>query len=176
MYSNHHRGKMNRYKIRRRNYISTQSSFLEVKFKSNKGRTVKVRQASDYHNLGFDIDDQNFIHENTPYMCDTLKRVMENGFRRLMLVSKAMNERCTIDSELRFACGEHKRQLDNLVIVEVKTDGRSQSAIIDALNRRRVKPSGFSKYCVGRSLTESSIKQNRFKRKQREIGKKLKGE
>ncbi len=69
MYDNHHRGKMNRYKIRRRNYISTKSSFLEVKFKSNKGRTIKVRRTSEYDNIGFDKDDEIFISEQTPYSC-----------------------------------------------------------------------------------------------------------
>ncbi len=169
MYENHHRGKMNRYKIRRRNYISTRSSFLEVKFKSNKGRTVKVRRPSNYNDLGFNTSDQEFVNRNTPYTTDELKSVIENNFRRLMLVSKSMNERCTIDSELHFNCGDTEATLEKIVIVEVKRDGRSHSNIVDALKRRRLKPSGFSKYCVGRSLTDSTLKQNNFKRKHREI-------
>ncbi|MFI3280069.1 MAG: polyphosphate polymerase domain-containing protein [Rikenellaceae bacterium] len=173
MYNNHHRGKKNRYKIRRRNYISTDSSFLEIKFKSNKGRTVKVRKASKYGGDGFDEVDRKFISEKSPYQTDELQRVLENGFNRLMLVSKAMNERCTIDSSLKFAGNESSAQLDDLVIVEVKTDGRSHSAIIDALNARRLKPSGFSKYCIGRSLTDSSVKINNFKVKHRVIDKVL---
>ncbi|MFI3277928.1 MAG: polyphosphate polymerase domain-containing protein [Rikenellaceae bacterium] len=173
MYQNHHRGKMNRYKVRRRNYISTNSSFLEVKFKSNKGRTVKVRKSSDYQNTSFNAEDEVFIRENTPYSCCDLKSVLVNGFRRLMLVSKAMNERCTIDSELRFRSDEGEAALNDLTIVEVKTDGRSYSKIIEALNLRRLRPSGFSKYCMGRSLTQSSLKQNNFKEKHRTIDKRL---
>ncbi len=171
MYRNHHRGKLNRYKIRRRNYISTNISFLEVKFKSNKGRTIKVRQTTDYLNAGFDTKDEAFIQKNTPYSGDDLRRSLENVFRRLMLVSKSLNERCTIDSELRFISGDNETKLDDLVIVEVKTDGRSHSNIIEALNRRRIKPSGFSKYCIGRSLTDNELQQNNFKRKHREITK-----
>ncbi len=173
MYNNHHRGKKNRYKIRRRNYISTASSFLEIKFKSNKGRTVKVRRASEYGGDGFNEADSEFISSKSPYQTLDLKRVLENGFNRLMLVSKAMNERCTIDSSLRFSGTESDAHLDNLVIVEVKTDGRSHSAIIDALNTKRIKPSGFSKYCIGRSLTDGSLKQNNFKIKHRMINKTL---
>ncbi len=173
MYRNHHRGKLNRYKIRRRNYISTKSSFLEVKFKSNKGRTIKVRRESDYNNEDFDSFDEKFIVEQSPYQCSDLKKVLENGFRRLMLVSKGLNERCTIDSELRFADGQSEATLDELVVVEVKTNGRSHSAIIDALNRRRLKPSGFSKYCMGRSLIDKELNKNNFKRKHREIEKKI---
>ncbi len=173
MYSNHHRGKRNRYKIRRRNYVSTNSSFLEIKFKSNKGRTVKVRRASSYGNVDFDAEDREFIAQRSPYQCSDLRKVLENGFNRLMLVSKAMNERCTIDSQLRFISAATQVNLEELVIVEVKTDGRSHSAIIDALNQMRLKPSGFSKYCMGRSLTDGELKQNNFKRKHRKIEKVL---
>ena len=41
MYLNHHNGKLNRYKIRVRRYNQTNNSFLEIKFKNNKGRTIK---------------------------------------------------------------------------------------------------------------------------------------
>ncbi len=173
MYANHHRGKMNRYKIRRRNYISTQSSFLEIKFKSNKGRTIKVRRESNYDNSGFSQEDEVFISQQSPYTCDDLRRVLENRFRRLMLVSVAMNERCTIDSDMCFVGSGGEVILRDLVVVEVKTDGRSHSTIIDAINRRRLKPSGFSKYCVGRSLLDKGLKQNNFKCKLREIDKKI---
>lgn len=171
MYENHHRGKMNRYKIRRRNYISTNISFLEVKFKSNKGRTIKVRQPSNYLNPEFDTQDEAFLSKNTPYSCKDLRMALENGFRRLMLVSKNLNERCTIDSDICFRSGENKATLENLVIVEVKSDGRSYSKIIEVLNNRRIKPSGFSKYCIGRSLTDQRVRQNNFKQKHREINK-----
>ncbi|MFR9619936.1 MAG: polyphosphate polymerase domain-containing protein [Rikenellaceae bacterium] len=173
MFANHHRGKLNRYKIRRRNYVSTQTSFLEVKFKSNKGRTVKVRRVSDYNTLGFDVEDQLFIGKNTPYECDQLHRVLRSDFRRLMLVGRSMNERCTIDSELHFVSSAGELSLDRMVIVEVKSEGRSHSKIVEALDRMRIKSSGFSKYCVGRSLTDSELKQNRFKRQHREIERKL---
>ncbi len=169
MFSSHHRGKMNRYKVRRRRYIATQSSFLEVKFKSNKGRTIKTRHPSDYSNVAFDIRDREFVEQATPYTCDTLHQVLENRFRRLMLVSKEMNERCTIDVNMRFRSDEKESRLDDIVVVEVKTDGRSRSAIIEAMNRLRIKPSGFSKYCVGRSLLHTQLKQNLFKSKLRKI-------
>ncbi len=173
MYGDHQRGKLNRYKIRRRNYVATKSSFLEVKFKSNKGRTIKVRRPSDFDCVGFDMADRDFIAQNTPYTCGQLREVLNNRFRRLMLVSREMDERCTIDSALQFRGGVAGRGLDDLVIVEVKTDGRSRSRIIEALQRRGIKPSGFSKYCVGRSLIESTLKQNNFKRKLREIAKRI---
>ncbi len=173
MYNNHHRGKLNRFKIRRRNYHSTKCSFLEIKFKNNKGRTIKQRRASNYENYSFDNNDNEFIKENTPYSCNQLKKVLENGFKRLTLVSKNMNERCTIDSELLFISNNREARLDSLVVVEVKRDGREKSVIIDALNNLRLKPSGFSKYCMGRSITDRTLKINRFKGTHREIEKKI---
>ncbi|MFR9668624.1 MAG: polyphosphate polymerase domain-containing protein [Rikenellaceae bacterium] len=172
MFQNHHRGKLNRYKIRRRNYISTQSSFLEVKFKSNKGRTIKTRQTCDYNISGFSDSEREFIAKNTPYSCDKLRKVLENRFYRLMLVSRSMDERCTIDSSLSFSGEGGSSSLDNMVIVEVKRDGKSPSRIIDALNARRIKPSGFSKYCICRSYIDQGLKRNNFKGKLREIGRK----
>ena len=45
MYTKHHNGNLNRYKIRRRSYLSSGISFMEIKFKNNKGRTNKKRIA-----------------------------------------------------------------------------------------------------------------------------------
>ncbi len=174
MYNTHHRGKKSRYKIRRRNYISTQSSFLEIKYKNNKGRTIKRRRASLFDKSHFDLADEEFINHNSPYATQRLRKVLDNEFNRLMLVSKAMNERCTIDSELLFKSNNTQVKLEGLVIVEVKSEGHNYSPIIEALNALRLKPSGFSKYCMGRSLTDRTLKSNRFKIKHREIEKKTK--
>ncbi|MFR9650643.1 MAG: polyphosphate polymerase domain-containing protein [Rikenellaceae bacterium] len=171
MYSNHHRGKMNRYKIRKRNYVTTQSGFLEVKFKNNKGRTIKSRQPSDYHTLEFNQQEREFLRNNTPYSGEELRVSLKCHFSRITLVSKQFNERCTIDMDIKFQTSNSERELGNLVIVEVKRDGRSQSHIIDALTRHRLTASGFSKYCIGRSINEEYLKHNNFKQKHREIGK-----
>ncbi|MFI3297975.1 MAG: polyphosphate polymerase domain-containing protein, partial [bacterium] len=171
MYKNHHRGKLNRYKIRRRSYLVTDSSFLEVKFKSNKGRTIKKRIESEYPSDIFNEKEDKFIAKHTPYAALDLHSVLVNGFRRLMLVSKKLDERCTIDLELHFVTEAGKFSLGELTIVEVKTDGRSKSVIIDALNARRLKPSGFSKYCVGRSIVDASVPNNLFRQKHRAIEK-----
>lgn len=175
MYTNHHRGKKNRYKIRRRTYCSSNISFLEVKFKSNKGRTVKTRRISDY-NGEFAEEEKEFISKSSPYECAQIDRVIENGFRRMTLVSKEMNERCTIDSELVFQSNNVEARLDDLIIIEVKTEGNGASPIITALNERRIRPTGFSKYCMGRSITDSSLKQNRFRLKHRIIERTIKKE
>ena len=42
-YREHHNGKRNRFKIRKREYVESQLSFLEYKGKTNNGRTIKSR-------------------------------------------------------------------------------------------------------------------------------------
>ena len=164
MYSEHHRGKLNRFKIRRRNYANTSTSFLEIKFKSNKGRTVKERIPTDYSRPEFDTTEGSFIENNSPYNIENLTPVLVNGFKRLTLVNKNMRERCTIDQSIKFKGADNKVILENLVIVEVKTEGLSAvSPIINALKEKRIKASGFSKYCVGSALLyKNAIKTNQF--------------
>lgn len=169
MYQNHHRGKKNRFKIRKRNYVATGSGFLEVKFKNNKGRTIKKRQPTQFDEVSFTDKESEFLSKHTPYSGGELRVALRNRFSRLTLVSKAFNERCTIDVDIRFLSGDGEKRLDNLVIVEVKRDGRSPSHIVDALLRHRLKASGFSKYCIGRSFVDGSLKQNNFKQKLRKI-------
>ena len=43
LYHLHQRGRLNRYKIRFRKYCDSELSFFEIKFKNNKGRTIKKR-------------------------------------------------------------------------------------------------------------------------------------
>ena len=67
MFHNHHNGKLNRYKIRFRDYNNTKNSFLEVKFKTNKGETIKSRQEIAYKSREFNLENNKFIGENSPY-------------------------------------------------------------------------------------------------------------
>ena len=174
MYSEHHRGKLNRFKIRRRNYSMTSTSFLEIKYKSNKGRTMKERIPTDYQRPEFNKIEGQFIDNNSPYSTGDLSPVLVNGFNRLTLVNKNMRERCTIDQNIKFKGRDNKFMLDNLVIVEVKTEGHTAiSPIINALKERRIKASGFSKYCIGRSIADNHLKINTFKSKHRQIEKQI---
>ena len=57
------------------------------------------------------------------------------------------------------------------MIIELKQDGRADSEMKDILLRHRVKPVRVSKYCIGTTLTDDSVKHNRFKPKIRTIEK-----
>lgn len=172
MYAEHHNGKLNRYKVRRRSYVSSGISFLEVKFKSNKGRTVKKRISSEFGNISFTPEEKEFLSLHIPFSCADLKPSLINNFSRLTLVNKNFNERCTIDLNLGFKKADKQVSLNNLVIVEIKSEGNAaNSNLARVLRDQRIKTSGFSKYCVGRMVTDSSLKRNAFKSKIRSIEK-----
>lgn len=177
MFIAHHNGKLNRYKIRRRQYLVSGIGFLEIKFKNNKGRTIKKRIQTDGTNGSFSEKEIQFIKKNTPYSAEELQLSLLNNFTRLTLVNKNFKERCTIDIDLNYKNENKNVNLKNLVIVEVKSEGNSNiSALELALRDNRLKAAGFSKYCVGRAMTDSNLKRNEFKRKIRRIEKVIKPE
>ena len=172
MYASHHNGKLNRFKIRRRSYVASRISFLEIKFKSNKGRTIKKRIPADFNNLKFTKQEDKFISTHTPYTSQELKLSLFNQFSRLTLVNKSFKERCTIDLGLQFKIANKTVTMKNLVIIEIKSEGNSiSSPLAISLRDHRIKTSGFSKYCVGRTITDPTLKRNAFKEKIRNIEK-----
>lgn len=169
MFTAHQNGKLNRFKIRRRTYLTSDKSFMEIKFKSNKGRTMKhrIETSAQPH---ITTTEDTFIKESSPFNGNDLRPVLINKFNRLMLVSKAFDERCTIDVDLEFDNLDKSISLDNLTIVEIKAEGFSKtSPLMKALAKRHIKSSGFSKYCVGRTISDHHLKRNNFKRKIRQI-------
>ncbi len=168
MFADHQRGKKTRKKIRIRRYESTQLSFLEVKSKNNKGRTKKKRVQCELAEVDSHGD---FIAGHSPFHLSALKRCIENRFNRITLVNRHMTERLTIDTRLRFNNLTHRSQLclTDIAIIELKRDGNHPSPVVPMLAALRIRPSGFSKYCMGMALTDHTLRQNRFKERLRTI-------
>lgn len=172
MYNNHLRGKLNRYKIRVRQYNDTDMTFLEVKFKNNKGKTYKSRIRCDDFDGFYREESYSFLEENTPYKPEQLRPVMHNTFQRITLVNKDFNERCTIDTGLIFEAGAQKEGYDGIAIVEVKSEGHTKSTpILRTIRDMNNTCPGFSKYCFGRSVLDETLKNNRYRSKIRWVGK-----
>ncbi len=176
MFISHHNGKLNRYKVRRRSYVASEISFLEIKFKSNKGRTIKNRVSTDFGNKEFTGKEHDFLKENSPFDSSNLKISLENTFTRITLVNKNFKERCTIDLNLHFETNYEYKDIKNLAIVEIKSDGKSVSTLSLILRDLRIKSNGFSKYIMGRSITDKSLKRNSYKRKIRVLSKTTKSD
>ena len=164
MFIAHQNGKQNRYKVRYREYVGSNLSFLEVKFKNNKGKTLKSRIKSwvDYNDI--DNNDMSFLTESIPYPVDQLKHVLTNEFSRITLVSKTDKERLTIDFSLQFEKEVNSKSLSNLVIAEVKQEKVDRSSkVMKALKKHGVRQASFSKYASGVALLNKKLKYNQFK-------------
>lgn len=171
MYLAHHNGKKMRQKLRVRSYVDSDQHFLEVKTKNNHGRTKKKRVAIS----GDDLKPYNeFLTEKLWLNPADMLPKIENQFKRITLVNKKKTERLTIDCNLQFHNFEtdNRLTLNDIVIVELKRDGLQPSPILSILNHLRIRPMGFSKYCMGMAMTNSSLKQNLFKERIRIIKKK----
>lgn len=165
LYIAHHNGKLNRYKVRHRSYVESKLSFLEVKFKTNKGKTIKSRINSNFNPSGFETSELEFIDSLMSYVpAPHLKRVLTNTFKRATLVSIENRERLTIDTQLSFLHEGRLIELPYLAVIEVKNDKSSgRSEFLKLMREMHISPFSFSKYCTGVSLLYPDIKQNNFK-------------
>ncbi len=170
MYNEHQHGHVNRQKIRFRTYVSSHLQFMEVKTKNNHGRTKKKRMEVADMNLS-DAEKRDFLARHLRFDVDSLVPHMHNYFRRVTLVNKAKTERLTIDTALQFnnMLTGRQRQLDSLVIIELKRDGLVFSPVLNMLRQLRIMPHGFSKYCMGAAMTNGDLPVNRFKVKLRDV-------
>ena len=164
MYLSHQNGKRNRFKIRVRNYFESNLSFLEIKFKNNKGRTIKERVAKQEFVPEFTTSEQIFLKNACPYDGRQLEPKINSFFKRFTLVNSRFTERVTFDIYPGFRNNEKEITLSNLVIVEIKQNKSNDPAqVIKVLQANKIDRNGFSKYCIGRSLLEDDIKKNNFK-------------
>jgi len=166
-YLQHHNGKKPRQKIRIRTYVDSDLTFLEVKTKNNHGRTKKKRISVPSQELPevLQAGGSPFIQGLTGQTFDDILPTVQNQFQRITLVNYGKTERLTIDFNVRFHNFETDAdaQTGDLVIIELKRDGNVYSPILELLRQLRIKPHGFSKYCIGSAMTNSNLKNNNFK-------------
>ena len=166
----HQNGKKNRLKIRKRRYVESDISFLEVKFKSNKGRTEKDRMKIPELNIELTQDNIQYI-QNTSHFEEELEPKLMNSFERITLVDQDLPERITIDCNLAFEMSNGILRIPDLVIVEAKQERQNRhSVFLSALKKRLIRPESISKYCLGVALLTDE-KSNMFKEKIRRIKK-----
>jgi hypothetical protein len=164
LYHQHHNGLATRYKVRERRYVDSNLSFLEVKHKTNQGRTIKSRlQILEMETpLAWLVSD--FIGTHTPLDERDLEPKLWNDYLRMTLVSKHRTERLTIDTNLSFGWRDIRVSLPGVVIAEVKQERFScESDFIQQMRQLGIQPTTFSKYCVGASLLYDGLKSNNFK-------------
>ena len=171
MYIIHQDKKLKRDKLRIRNYVDTGNYFCEVKHKNNHGRTKKKRievGKTVFEDIKIDSATRAFVEKELPdYDFNGFEKKLSTTFDRITVVNKGKTERITIDFNVRFHNFENGNDdgIAPLVVMELKRDGRCESFFQKTLFELRVKPLSISKYCIGRALTDKTLKQNRFKKK-----------
>jgi hypothetical protein len=163
----HLTGKLGRYKVRMRTYEVTNRSYLEVKFKSNKGRTSKTRIKKDNAGTFSDENSQNFLRQKVNADTEALQPVINSYFTRITLVNLASSERVTIDYNVSYTNNDGKRiELPFLAIVEIKKDkAHGHSLFFKQLKKMNIREAGFSKFCLGVALLNNVPRTNNIKPK-----------
>ncbi len=176
LFNMHVNGMADRYKVRSREYLDSHLSFLEVKHKTRKDRTIKQRICTEKIVDHMTEDAEEWLEDVYPYDSYDLEPKVWNTFTRVTLASRSGCERVTLDFNLVFSSDFRIIRLDRLAVAEVKLDGRNcASPFTDLMRRMRVHPQGFSKYCIGTSMLFEHVKKNAMKEQLLQIKKLMNG-
>ncbi|MFL5752295.1 MAG: polyphosphate polymerase domain-containing protein [Bacteroidia bacterium] len=165
LYTQHHNAKLNRYKIRHRTYVESGLGFLEVKFKNNKGRTIKDRIKKPDVPYLWEKGDEEFLRTLLPFEPAILVPALWVNYSRLTLVSNTNAERVTIDLNLEFVRKDQSKNLNQIVIAEVKQEKKKPSEFMKVMKKYHIAEGSISKYCLGVVYTCDQVKKNNFKSK-----------
>ena len=170
-YTDHHNQRVNRNKIRFREYVGSRLTFLEIKLKNNKKRTIKKRMKVDAITKELSEEHKKYIKKITGKKLEVNSKQWIN-FSRITLVHKTQKERLTIDINLTFENEKLSGDLKQIVIAEVKQEKMSRSSdFMKIAKEMSILPIRLSKYCMSTLQLYPDVKQNRFKKKRLFINK-----
>lgn len=165
-YVQHHNDQRNRHKVRCRQYVDSDLTYLEVKFKTGNGRTIKNRMQTPGMVESLTGEAREFVSAHCPVSVDLLEPCIWNSFVRITMVNKHRRERLTLDIDYRHSWRGWEQGLPGIAIAEVKQHKFSfDSEFLQQLRRQRIRSTGFSKYCTGIADVYPQVKCNRFKRR-----------
>ena len=164
-YLDHHNGRVNRNKIRFREYVGSKLTFLEIKLKNNKGKTIKKRIKVDAISKELSEKQQIYINKIIGQPMEVSAKQWIN-FSRITFVHKTQKERLTMDVNLTFENENEKGDLKNIVIAEVKQERMSRSSdFMRIAKEMSILPIKISKYCISTLSLNPELKHNKFKEK-----------
>lgn len=168
LYWRHHAGYRTRYNVRSCQYRDTELACLEGKQKTGADRTTKQRLPTPQLITALHSETRAFLRQYLPAAMPALEPKLWNTFGRMMLVNKDAAERVTLDVDLRFSGNGDAIALPRVMIAEVKRANHGRCSPFMRLMREQcVRSRGFSKDCIGVSLSNPAIKHNNFKPHQR---------
>ncbi len=166
LYTDHHNGKRNRFKVRHRHYLDTGAKYFEIKYKTNKKRTIKYR----YRKPGLEniITRKGRILIGDLMGLDPGKLIPKTyvKYQRITLIDISGKEKVTFDFNLSFQNENCRRELPGLVIAEVKQQAYSRGSVfMRTMHDIKIYKIRISKYCLGTISTYQGMKYNNFKEK-----------
>ena len=170
-YHQHHNQKLNRYKMRCRNYVDMEKCFFEVKHKNNKGKTIKNRLLLyDKRIFREELSNRekafakNCLQNGNVQKIDQINPALLVSYNPITLANLNKGARITIDVNLTFSDQSHFLTFDHLAVAELKyAHFVLISAFFENLKRLQIRPAKFSKYCMGVVIMGKNVKYNRFK-------------
>jgi len=162
------RGRRRRFKVRRRSYLDTGQSYLEVKTRGGRGSTVKERTPDD-DGCTPDLDaprrrfvDDVLCRAGIGAVAWQLLPVLGTAYRRTTLHLPASDSRVTVDTELAWSVpGGPQLAVPDLVVVETKSSA-TPSAADRQLWRAGHRPARVSKYGTGLAALHQHLPANRW--------------
>lgn len=167
-FDQHVTGKPERSKVRFRKYETTGTTYLEVKRRIRKNRTIKWRIINDLAAERIcDNEACEFINEHVPQKPLLLTPVLINRFRRVTLVGADFNERITIDFNLSYTDNAGKQiAFPSVAVIELKRERSDNgSPMQELLKNCYFHSTGFSKYCIGNAILNEVRRKNLMKPK-----------
>lgn len=168
-YMDHHNGYVHRMKVRKREYVESGIRFFEIKRKLPGDQTDKTRVP--IFDMTDELTEEQYALVNYKKLNGRLlEKKLSNSFKRITLTHIHLQERVTIDTDIRFMEGDQEVHLPNIAILELKQPRYDvASSMVQILKKRRIYPSSFSKYATGVVMLNLHRKQNQFKSQKMKI-------
>lgn len=159
-YYDHYFGRIDRYKLRLREYVENKQVFAEIKRKKDNGLTHKQRIPV---NGLFDPNVSRFYKSSTELSFSLFQAKLHSTFKRITLVSHCWGERVTIDTDMHFFIDEQEFDLPGLSLIELKYEIKEKAVgLLPVLAQMGLAPVPFSKYCVAAAVLYPSLKNDMF--------------
>lgn len=165
-------GRPQRWKLRTRTYLDSGESWLELKVRDRRGRTVKHRRPRDADGTAtLAPDEHSFTQEivggagfAAPAISAVLRPTLSTSYERVTLLDPVAGSRVTVDLALRSRLVDGRRvTLPGRAVVETKSVGRPGDAdrVLWSLGRR---PLRLSKYATSLAVACPELPSNRWQR------------
>ena len=157
------RGRRRRFKVRRRTYLDSGESYVEVKTRGSRETTVKERVAADGSPRVHEFVDDVLCRAGLGWVRSRdLRPALRTAYRRTTLFLPASGSRVTVDTGLTWALpGGEDVALPGVAIVETKA-ASATCAADRLLWRAGCRPSRISKYGTGLAALRGDLPDNRW--------------